>query len=156
MHFLQHSPYLCEAFELMARSPPPRRGTTEWGSLLYHKLWRALVNGGIQPFKILPFCFTDGRSCRLDTRLPDPFVADGTGSNAVWGAAGAGEDGAVDRALGNVFAVHLHNQWEKAFPASGWVDRLLLKRYDAKLGIQSSEARSSPDLSDRRLSRDDA
>ncbi|EJC97709.1 uncharacterized protein FOMMEDRAFT_162732 [Fomitiporia mediterranea MF3/22] len=29
MHFKQHSPYLCEAFEIMARSPPPKSGTTE-------------------------------------------------------------------------------------------------------------------------------
>jgi len=29
--------------------------------------------------------------------------------------------------------VHLHNQWEKAFPKGGWVERLLLARYEEKL-----------------------
>ncbi|KAF8889618.1 hypothetical protein BD779DRAFT_1520137 [Infundibulicybe gibba] len=59
----------------------------------------------------------DGRSCRLDNRLPDPFVADRSD----------------DRVLGKVFAVHLHNQWEKAFPSGGWVDRLLLGKYERQL-----------------------
>ncbi|KAG8900725.1 hypothetical protein FRB99_005798, partial [Tulasnella sp. 403] len=39
MHFFRHSPYLCEAFHIMAQSPPPRPGTTDWGSTLYLKLW---------------------------------------------------------------------------------------------------------------------
>jgi hypothetical protein len=43
------------------------------------------------------------------------------------------EDGGLDRRLGNVFAVHLHNRWEKSFPPDGWVDRLLLRRYEEKL-----------------------
>lgn len=126
----------------MASSPPPRQGSTDWGSLLYHKLFRALLSGGISPFKILPFCFTDGRSCRLDTRLPDPFAADkdmrgGGGAGSVWGAGGAKEGGTLDTALKNVFAVHLHNQWEKEYPAGGWVERLLLRRYDERLGLDS-------------------
>jgi len=128
MHFERHSPYLCEAFELMARSPPPRSGSTDWGSVLYFKLWRALVSAGVQPFKVLPWCFTDGRSCRLDNRLPDPF----TGDAPAWGGEYGGmEEGALlDTALAKVFSVHLHNQWEKAFPPGGWVERLLLQKYD--------------------------
>lgn len=135
MHFMQHSPYLCEAFEIMSRSPPPRSGTTEWGSLLYLKLWRRMIASGIPPFKILPFCFTDARSCRLDNRLPDPFTKD----RGTW-AAGLGmfEGGPLDVALSKIFSVHLHNQWNKAFPRGGWVERLLLKRYNRALGVELS------------------
>ena len=147
MHFFQHSPYLCEAFEIMARSPPPQSGTTEWGSLLYFKLWRRLIAAGIPPFKILPFCFTDGRSCRLDNRLPDPFAKDkdsrywfnqGIGGGGVGLRGGMHEGGPLDQVLGKIFSVHLHNQWHKSFPRGGWVERLLLRRYDRALGIEAS------------------
>jgi len=131
MHFFQHSPYLCEAFEIMAASPAPKSGTTDWGSLLYLKLWRRLVAASIPPFKVLPFCFTDARSCRLDNRLPDPFARDkGTWANGL----DMKEGGALDNVLGKIFSVHLHNQWSKKFPRDGWVERLLLKRYNAALG----------------------
>lgn len=49
------------------------------------------------------------------------------------------EGGRLDKALGKVFAVHLHNQWEKRFPEGGWVERLLLKRYDKRLGEMKRE-----------------
>ncbi|KAJ3513541.1 hypothetical protein NMY22_g15010 [Coprinellus aureogranulatus] len=152
MHFHSHSPYLCEAFHIMATDTPPRPGSTDWGSLLYTKLWRRLVRAGIPPFKILPWCFSDGRSCRIDNRLPDPFLKDGEGqgrwippakSKATTGdTAGRGDGGRVmsmaeggllDEILGKVFSVHLHNQWEKSFPKDGWVERLLLKPYEKKL-----------------------
>jgi len=71
----------------------------------------------------------------LDNRLPDPFDGD-TGKEARWWRAkqnGLQEGGELDSALGSVFAVHLHNQWEKTFPKGGWVDRLLLNRYEEKL-----------------------
>jgi hypothetical protein len=29
--------------------------------------------------------------------------------------------------VGNVWAVHLHNQWDKGFPRGGWVDEMILK-----------------------------
>lgn len=132
MRFHQHSPYLCEAFHIMATSPAPRSGSTDWGGLLYHKLWRRLLAASIPPFKILPFCFGDGRSCRLDNRLPDPFVADTKDGSWTMGM-GREEGGGLDKVLGNIFAVHLHNQWEKAFPEGGWVDRLLLRRFDERL-----------------------
>ena len=45
------------------------------------------------------------------------------------------EGSKLDEVLGKVFSVHLHNQWEKEYPEGGWVERLLLKRYDRKLGI---------------------
>ncbi|KAJ7202847.1 glycosyltransferase family 32 protein [Mycena pura] len=134
MRFKQHSPYLCEAFHIMATAEPPRPGSTDWGSLLYLKLWRALVAGSIPPFKILPFCFSDARSCRLDNRLPDPFVPDDASGNrmGIWNGA-MGENGKLHGALQKIFGIHLHNQWEKAFPKGGWVDRLLLKDYDRRL-----------------------
>lgn len=113
----------------MSTSKPPRPGSTDWGSLLYLKLWRRLVANNIPPFKVLPFCFNDGRSCRLDNRLPDPFVPDRT--DGVWTKGMDVKDGGgLDKALQKIFAVHLHNQWEKEFPRGGWVDRLLLRKYD--------------------------
>ncbi|KAA1472531.1 glycosyltransferase family 32 protein [Dentipellis sp. KUC8613] len=132
MHFHQHSPYLCEAFHIMATSPRPRASSTDWGALLYLKLWRRLVAESVPPFKILPFCFSDARSCRLDNRLPDPFVPDP--SDKHWtGGLTREADGGLDQKLRKVFAVHLHNQWEKDFPEDGWVRRLLLGRYEGKL-----------------------
>lgn len=132
MRFRQHSPYLCEAFHIMHTSAPPRRGSTDWGSLLYFKLYRRLIASSIPPFKILPFCFSDARSCRLDNRLPDPFEPDNANGKWTMGL-GLEEGGALDQVLGKVFGVHLHNQWEKAFPENGWVRRLLLNRYEQKL-----------------------
>lgn len=76
MHFFQHSPHLCQMMYAMSVEPPPRPGTTDWGGLLYHKVWKRTVAAGRRPFYILPWCFTDARSCRLDNRLPDPFEPD--------------------------------------------------------------------------------
>ncbi|KAI0792490.1 glycosyltransferase family 32 protein [Abortiporus biennis] len=143
MSFKQHSPYLCEAFHIMENSPAPRQGTTDWGATLYLKMWRRLVSAQIPPFKILPWCFTDGRSCRLDNRLPDPFTEDPY-SGAWTSGLGREENGGLDKALGQVFSVHLHNQWTKNFPKDGWVDRLLLQRYDSKL--KSNWKRSEDEL----------
>jgi hypothetical protein len=90
------------------------------------------VQAGIPPFSVLPFCFSDGRSCRLDNRLPDPFKADRR--DGKWtGGLGVEEGGGLDQVLQKVFGVHLHNQWDKAFPKGGWVDRLLLQRYEERL-----------------------
>ncbi|KAF9051431.1 glycosyltransferase family 32 protein [Panaeolus papilionaceus] len=133
MRFRKHSPYLCEAFHVMTTSPPPRAGSTDWGALLYLKLWRRLISESIPPFKVLPFCFSDARSCRLDNRLPDPFVPDNKSSGMWTMGHTMAEGGGLDKALGKVFAVHLHNQWEKEYPKGGWVERLLLQRYDKKL-----------------------
>ncbi|KAG6808781.1 hypothetical protein H0H92_002928 [Tricholoma furcatifolium] len=135
MRFRQHSPYLCEAFHIMATSPAPRPRSTDWGSLLYMKLWRRLIASSIPPFKILPFCLSDARSCRLDNRLPDPFKPDH--QSGKWtGGLGMEEGGGLDEVLGKVFGVHLHNQWEKSFPVGGWVERLLLRRYERKLAAR--------------------
>jgi len=138
MHFHQHSPYLCEAFHLMATSTPPRPSSFDWGAILYLRLWRRLVAEGIPPFKVLPFCFTDGTSCRLDNRLPDPFEPDP--SDGHWTAGLTRVDGGgLDLKLRNVFAVHLHNRWEKSFPPGGWVDRLLLQRHEKELAEQEQK-----------------
>ena len=137
MHFRKHSPYLCEAFHVMTTSPPPRKGTTDWGALLYLKLRRRLLAGGIPPFKVLPFCFSDGRSCRLDNRLPDPFAPDPSDGRWTMGY-GREEGGGLDSVLKKVFSVHLHNQWEKPYPSEGWIERLLLRKYERE--ISSHEA----------------
>ncbi|EIW78511.1 hypothetical protein CONPUDRAFT_108463 [Coniophora puteana RWD-64-598 SS2] len=50
-------------------------------------------------------------------------------------ASGGGleEGGALDRAMHKIFALHLHNRWGKPFPKNGWIERLLLKKYDKTL-----------------------
>ena len=129
MHFRQHSPYVCEAFHIMASSPFPRPNTFTWGAHLYAKLHRRLLAGRQRPFTVLPWCFADPRSCRADIRFPDPFGPD----PSFWGGRrwdGRGEVGRSGRELleekvGFVWTVHLHNQWRKEFPKDGWVDRLL-------------------------------
>jgi hypothetical protein len=134
----------------MAKGPPPRAGSVDWGSLLYLKLYRGLLAAGITPFKVLPFCFSDGRSCQLDNRLPDPFQKDpvsgrwplrGPRMPGPRNVRGMDVGGALDVALHKVFSVHLHNQWEKAFPTGGWVERLLLDRYDDALQIKHNHTR---------------
>jgi hypothetical protein len=106
MRFRHHSPYLCEAFHVMATSTPPRSGSTDWGALLYFKLWRRLIAASIPPFRILPFCFSDGRTCRLDNRIPDPFVPDNSGGKWTMGL-GLEEGGGLDQVLHKVFGVFL-------------------------------------------------
>ncbi|KAH7912178.1 glycosyltransferase family 32 protein [Hygrophoropsis aurantiaca] len=135
MHFRKQSPYLCEAFHLMANSTPPRSPSTDWGAILYLRLWRRLLLESIPPFKILPFCFSDPLACRLDNSVPDPFVPDrkdGRWADAPKGQ-GIEEGGRLSWALSKIFTVHLHNRWDKGFPKDGWVERLLLRKYDEKL-----------------------
>jgi hypothetical protein len=135
LRFHKHSPYLCEAFHLMTSQHAPRPGSTDWGALLYLQLWRALVAGGIPPFRVLPWCFADARSCRLDNRLPDPFAPDET--HGWWGDGAVG--GVLDKSLKSIWVIHLHNQWEKAYPHGGWVERLLLNRYKTAENGQKSD-----------------
>ncbi|KDE03043.1 hypothetical protein MVLG_06433 [Microbotryum lychnidis-dioicae p1A1 Lamole] len=123
MHFFKHSPYLCEMLYAMANDPPPQKDSTDWGSRLYYKVFRRLIAEGIAPFKILPFCFTDGVTCRLDNRLPDPFAS--AHAEKKWSAQ---RRGSLERKAGNVWAVHLHNQWEKGFDPDGWVDRIIMSK----------------------------
>ncbi|EPQ52175.1 hypothetical protein GLOTRDRAFT_47383 [Gloeophyllum trabeum ATCC 11539] len=138
LSFHKHSPYLCLMFEIMKLSPAPRPASTDWGSLLYLKTYRTLLHLSIPPFRILPWCFIDGGSCRLDNRLPDPFVLDRDGRTDParrWSTESGGD---LDKVLGMVFGVHLHNRWEKEFPRDGWVDRLILKKFDRVLGRRDS------------------
>ncbi|GAA6015079.1 hypothetical protein JCM11491_001652 [Sporobolomyces phaffii] len=122
MHFFLHSPYLCEMLHVMSTSPAPAKNSVDWGARLYHRTWRALVAAGVRPFKVLPYCFTDGVSCRLDSRLPDPFERGGTAAR--WGP-GRWDD--LRTKVEGVWAVHLHNRWDKGFPKGGWVDEMILK-----------------------------
>ncbi len=137
MHFRQHSPYLCEAFHIMANSPPPTPNTLDWGSYLYQKLYHALVAHHIPPFTVLPWCFADPRNCRPNIRIPDPFKDDPSHWQGLpWAGPRAdpqhnGRTALEDR-VGQIWSIHLHNQWGKAFPKDGWVARLLAG-YDAQL-----------------------
>lgn len=130
MHFRQHSPYLCEAFHIMASSPRPQPNTFTWGALLYAKLHRALLKAHQTPFAVLPWCFADPRNCREDIRFPDPFKP----NPDYWGGERWDDRGreALEQRVGQVWSVHLHNQWEKAFPSGGWIERLL-DNYAAQL-----------------------
>ncbi|WVF70946.1 hypothetical protein IAT40_005741 [Kwoniella sp. CBS 6097] len=124
MHFRQHSPYLCEAFHLMASSPFPKPNTFTWGSHLYSKLHRSLLAAHIKPFEVLPWCFADPRNCRTDNRFPDPFMDDpDVFAGKKWHYEGGRED--LEERVGQVWSVHLHNQWAKEFPQDGWIGRLL-------------------------------
>ena len=43
------------------------------------------------------------------------------------------EGGALDQRLQKVFAVHLRDRGKGEFPSRGWVQRLLIERYDRRL-----------------------
>ncbi|WWC60570.1 uncharacterized protein I303_103144 [Kwoniella dejecticola CBS 10117] len=135
MHFEKKSPYLCEAFHLMSSSPFPKPNTFTWGSHLYSKLHRALIAEHIRPFGVLPWCFADPRNCRTDNRFPDPFLADPpTFAGKQWDSDSPSERGReeLEERVGQVWSLHLHNQWHKSFPANGWVSRLL-EGYEGQL-----------------------
>lgn len=129
MHFRQHSPYLCEAFHIMATSPLPKPNTFTWGSHLYSKLHRRLLAAHQKPFAVLPWCFADPRNCRSDIRFPDPFLADPEyWAGRHWeGRHEVGRSGRelLEEKIGYVWTLHLHNQWLKTFPKGGWLQRLL-------------------------------
>jgi len=76
LHFHVHSPYLCTFLSLISLSPPPKPASTTWGSHLYLKAFRRLLDQEIVPFQVLPWCFADPRNCRTDKRVPDPFLTD--------------------------------------------------------------------------------
>ncbi|OCF31904.1 hypothetical protein I316_06505 [Kwoniella heveanensis BCC8398] len=146
MHFRRHSPYLCEAFHLMASSPFPKPNTFTWGSHLYSKLHRSLLAAHIKPFEVLPWCFADPRNCRTDNRFPDPFEHDPEFfAGKKWDHEGGRED--LEERVGQVWSVHLHNQWAKNFPQDGWIARLLsgyrgqlevLERYAEAKGLYAA------------------
>ncbi|WVW80422.1 hypothetical protein I302_102403 [Kwoniella bestiolae CBS 10118] len=140
MHFERHSPYLCEAFHLMSTSPFPKPNSFTWGSHLYSKLHRALLAAHIRPFDVLPWCFADPRNCRTDNRFPDPFLPDPpVFAGKKWHDEGGREE--LEERVGQVWALHLHNQWLKGFPTDGWVHRLV-EGYEGQLERLEIYARS--------------
>jgi hypothetical protein len=70
----------------------------------------------------------------MSPRQSPPRPIQARPQNGHWtGGLTRAEDGGLDCKLGSVFAVHLHNQWEKNILPGVWVDRLLLRRYENKL-----------------------
>ncbi|KAL7410799.1 hypothetical protein BDY24DRAFT_398505 [Mrakia frigida] len=136
LHFHSHSPYLCTFLTLISLSPPPKPASTTWGSRLYLKAFRRLIDQEIVPFQVLPWCFADPRNCRTDKRVPDPFLVNpGWWGGRRWKEGGEEE---LRRTLNwredrGVFTLHLHNQWAKDFPVGGWVRKLLLEPMDEYL-----------------------
>lgn len=132
MHFRKHSPYLCEAFHIMVNTPDPRPNSITWGSKLYQLLHRNLVAGHVKPFTVLPWCFVDPRNCKPSNSFPDPFLPDPTHWEGLpWKKGGERQ---FQQRLGQVWSIHLHNQYEKGFPMNGWVERLL-QEYERKLAF---------------------
>ncbi|EJC97711.1 uncharacterized protein FOMMEDRAFT_162734 [Fomitiporia mediterranea MF3/22] len=79
--------------------------------------WCRLITPSFPPTRIVPFCFTDGCSRRLDNRLPNSYPKDCT----TWaGMCRLHERGLLDQALGKIFLVHLHNQWHKSSREVDW------------------------------------
>ncbi|EGF98548.1 uncharacterized protein MELLADRAFT_95609 [Melampsora larici-populina 98AG31] len=130
MHFQQQSPYLCEMMNQMSQGTPPRPASTDWGQHLYYKVYRSLISSGVTPFKVLPFCLTDGRSCTLRDRLPDPFASLQEESRWKWSKERWDQ---VEERLKGVFSIHLHNQWDKSFPKDGWIRRMYVERWPKEL-----------------------
>jgi len=70
----------------------------------------------------------------LDSRLPDPF--DGRDPmNSKKAKYHPERWKELDSKVRSVFAVHLHNQWNKNFPAGGWIKRLVIDY----LGLEGTE-----------------
>lgn len=112
MHFFQNSPYLCEASQSALSS--------NW-EILFSQLWHRVVAESIPPFKILPYCFVGGRTCEGAAKLPK---ASGGGR---WMQGSDVPEVQLEGILGKVFGVHLPT---RGFPRDGWVQRLLLRKYD--------------------------
>lgn len=143
MHFEKHSPYLCEAFHVMATEPPPQANSLDWGAYLYQKVYRRLLGAGVRPFAVLPWCFTDPRNCGSHNRIPDPFEPDPTTWQGLNWTSAAGTGAAptdhvqvtgrhgkaeLEKRLDQIWSIHLHNQWNKTYPLDGWVQDLLNKQ----------------------------
>lgn len=134
MHFEKHSPYLCEAFHVMATEPPPNANSLDWGAYLYQKVYRRLLGAGVRPFAVLPWCFTDPRNCERHNRIPDPFKPypttwqglPWTVSESYTGREGKAELG---KRLNQIWSIHLHNQWSLTFPDNGYIETLLTKQH---------------------------
>ncbi|CAG8628426.1 10663_t:CDS:1 [Cetraspora pellucida] len=116
MRFRKNSPYLCEFLFEMANGPVPRKDSTDWGSTLYYKIFRRLIQNEKRPFKAVPWCFTDPSLCRPSNSMPSAF--DEVEFN--------------QEKLLQVFAYHWHNQWDKP---KGSLFRFLEQRHKDILGF---------------------
>ncbi|CAG8447647.1 17017_t:CDS:1 [Gigaspora rosea] len=116
MRFKKNSPYVCELLSEMANGPAPRKDSTDWGSTLYYKIFRRLVQNERKPFKAVPWCFTDPSVCRPSNSMPSAF--DEVEFN--------------QEKLLQVFAYHWHNQWDKP---KGSLFRFLEQRHEEILGF---------------------
>ncbi|KAI8459061.1 hypothetical protein BY996DRAFT_6430032 [Phakopsora pachyrhizi] len=139
MHFFKHSPYLCEMMNIMSKKPEPRPASTDWGQHLYHRLYRSLINSRVRPFKVLPYCLTDGRSCNLKDRIPDPFVSFEEESS--WGWSPDRWKQFKLKRLDPIFSIHLHNQWSKQFDKRGWVSRFFISNWESDLKFKGIVAK---------------
>lgn len=62
-----------------------------------------MINQGIKPFEVLPWCFADPRVCRVDKRVPDPFEMGGG-----WWGGQRWEEGGEEE-----LKVSLHTAWRQ-------------------------------------------
>ena len=74
------------------------------------------------------------------------MVADGTDEVK---SAAAGRE-LLEEKVGHVWTVHLHNQWSKPFPSSGWIERLL-EGYKRQVGMIEDYARAAGDAVGKRI-----
>ena len=120
MHFFKQSPYLCEMLADIAENPIPRKKTVSWGSFLYLKTRRKLLQHRIPPFEVLPWCLTDPTVCSPENSMPD-ILAVGLpqGASREW-----------QERLKSIFAFHWHNRWQKT---PGDVFYFLKEQVDAQL-----------------------
>ncbi|ORY96254.1 hypothetical protein BCR43DRAFT_491368 [Syncephalastrum racemosum] len=115
MHFNKESPYLCEMLSEMANGPLPRPGTIDWGGYMYYRIYRRLLNNGIKPWAVLPWCFMDSMVCAPSNSMPNAFEE---------------TEFPQDKLL-QTFAYHWHNQWKKE---PGTLFRFLDDRHKNKTG----------------------
>lgn len=97
MRFRKDSPYVCEMLADVATGALPRKGSTDWGSYMYYRVYRRLMANGKRPFDIIPWCFTDSVSCHPSNSMPQAFD----------------EAKFSTERLMQVFAFHWHNKWNK-------------------------------------------
>ncbi|CAG8559981.1 9233_t:CDS:2, partial [Diversispora eburnea] len=97
MRFRKKSPYICEFLSEMNNGPAPEKDSTDWGSKLYLKIFRRLIQSGIETFLIIPWCYTDPFLCKPDNSMPNAFI----------------ETEFNKERLLQIFSYHWHNQWSK-------------------------------------------
>lgn len=116
MRFRQNSPYLCEFLAEMSNGPLPKKDSYDWGAIIYYKTYRRLIQNKVQPFKVIPWCFTDPQFCHPYNSMPNAFI----------------EVELNKRRLLQIFAYHWHNQWHKK---KGTLFKFLEQRNNDLLGF---------------------